>query len=134
MTYLSQFLTMEWLMSEHVDMMMDLLQQSIFAAGLGSKVELASKTGMFMSKVKQAYEKQEEYCTINSQEFHWIQWLGQDLANGRRAKLWMVVNVRNNHWVSVGVDVEHGTLWHGGSLGNDVDLELRLVLKWWILI
>jgi hypothetical protein len=56
MTYLSQFMTMEWLTSEHVDMMMDLLRQDVFVAGLGSKVELVSESAMLILKIKQAYE------------------------------------------------------------------------------
>jgi hypothetical protein len=43
----------------------------------------------------------------------------------------MEVNVGDNHWVTVVVDVEHKTLWHGDSLGKNVDSELRLALKWW---
>ncbi|KAJ7580341.1 hypothetical protein C8J56DRAFT_734783, partial [Mycena floridula] len=123
-TYLAEFLMTDWLSSEHVDLMMDLLRREIFTAGQASEVEVASEAAMFMSKVKSAYESQDSYC--DSQK------VGTALGNRERKKLAIEVNVRDSHWVAIIIDCEKRVIWHGDSFHAAADPELRVPLKWWI--
>ena len=73
-SYLTAFFSMEWLSSEHITWMMDLLDEDLQANGV-TTTELIRETATFMAKLGQAHLDADNYTT--DQGYRWIAKIGQ---------------------------------------------------------
>ncbi|THU85169.1 hypothetical protein K435DRAFT_686053 [Dendrothele bispora CBS 962.96] len=128
--YLSAFFTNEWLSSEHEDLLMDLLRGEVNDNGSAWRVELPNESGMFIPKIKLAYQKKDIYAESIT-EFRWLHRIASRLVTGTKTLLGTLANVCGNHWVAIVINTEMQTILHGDSLGASIDGELCSVLKWW---
>ena len=130
-SYLSAFFGTEWLSSEHINLMMHLLENDTQTKGL-SAVEFITETANFTTRLKQAHLNPDEYDT--DQGYRWLSKIGQRLANGHSDRLALVANTdQQNHWVAILIDVRERLIWFGNSLkGDGVPTSLMNALKWWL--
>ena len=128
--YLTSFVGAEWLSSEHINLLMELLRCELLAAGLASRLEVISETSAFREMLRMAYKNQNLYGQ-GKQNLRWLEKLGKNLGNGTCDKLAFMANINNNHWVAVVLDPEQRSIWHGDSFGAPMDTELQVMLKWW---
>ncbi len=73
MSYLSAFFGTEWLTSEHINVMVDLLEHDVQAKG--SKTEFIRETANFTTHLKQAHLDADNYAT--DQGYRWLMSIGQ---------------------------------------------------------
>lgn len=125
--YLAAYTTTEWLNDEHITHMLDLLRCDVIREGLSPSVEVESI--WFLKKLREGHHDQEKYMSHCS--FGWIRGQGQAIGTGARSQLALIGNVGGNHWISLIIDSEQGTVFYGDSLGMDINDSLRGVLDWW---
>lgn len=130
MHYLASLVGQDWLTSEHINLLMELLRHDLIATGQGTRVKVITETSSFLAKLTQAYKNSNDYGT-GKQEFCWLEQVAQSLANGTRQQLTFIANVQQNHWVACIIDAEENAIWHGNSLGGVIDSTLKLTLMWW---
>ena len=129
--HLTAFFRTEWLGSEHIFLMTDLLEDDARANGV-IRTEFIKETAAFTTKMAQAYNNPEGYAT--SQGFRWLSTIGQRLANREQDHLALVANINANHWVAIIIDINGHTIQYGNSLrGYETgSRELLDQLKWWL--
>ena len=128
--YLTAFFSTEWLSSEHITWMMDLLDEDLQANGV-TTTELIRETATFMAKLGQAHLDADNYTT--DQGYRWIAKIGQRLASGETNQLALVANVNENHWVAILVDINTHAILYGNSLQHDKNpAKLMNALQWWL--
>ncbi|KAF5347663.1 hypothetical protein D9758_014853 [Tetrapyrgos nigripes] len=126
--YLASFFTNDWLSSDHLDLLLDLTRSKIAASELRDIVELPSESALFIPKIKQAYHRQDSYP---SPTFRWLHQTAGKLTSGHKTLLGTLANVNDNHWVTIVIDTEQAMIFHGDSMGHDINDTLGSALRWW---
>ncbi|KAF8232076.1 hypothetical protein L208DRAFT_1274027 [Tricholoma matsutake] len=126
--YLSAYATQAWLLSEHEDQMLDLLQREIMELSIGTSGNI--KNTQFPMKLSLAYTSQKKYA--EGQEFWWAHMEGEKLARGVCHKLGMITNINVNHWVTIVLDFTNHLILYGDSLHQLHHHDLIIELEWWI--
>ncbi|KAF5323141.1 hypothetical protein D9758_018984 [Tetrapyrgos nigripes] len=126
--YLASFFTNDWLSSDHLDLLLNLTRSKIAASELRDIVELPSESALFIPKIKQAYHRQDSYP---SPTFRWLHQTAGKLTSRHKTLLGTLANVNDNHWVTIVIDTEQAMIFHGDSMGHDINDTLGSALRWW---
>ena len=100
--------------------MLDLLWCNVIQEGLSQNVEVESI--WFLPKLRERYCDQEKYKS--HAVFCWIHKQGQALGTSACSQLALIGNVGGNHWISVVINFAQGTIFHGDSLGMNINDDL----------
>jgi Ulp1 family protease len=110
--------------------MLHLLERELARSGHSDKIHVAGT--FFITLLLEIYrhpERDEYYATAKCNA--WLRRWGQELGTGVLEKLVAIVNLNQNHWVSVVIDVPSSRILYGDSLGNPITCEIKGVLTWW---
>ncbi|THU86592.1 cysteine proteinase, partial [Dendrothele bispora CBS 962.96] len=134
-SYLGGFLGPRWLSTEQLNMVMHLIHLELVKKGCND-VKIIKETTMFHQKLLEAYHAQRTSIDAldtytNANHYRWIRDSCQALQTGQYEQLAFLVNLNDNHWVSVVINGHTDTIFYGDSLGSDVDPTLRDALRWW---
>ena len=61
----------------------------------------------------------------------WVQREIEELATGVYDVFATIVNLNNNHWVSIVVDFKASKILYGDSMGGAIDENVEEILTWW---
>jgi hypothetical protein len=120
--HLHQYATTDWLHTVHQDQMLELLQQDVISHGPGG---IVIKTTLFIPGIRKALLRNKTHGSLHN--------LGQSLDTGINTCVATIVNCYDTHWVAIVLDFSTHTIWHGDSLGWDMEADLRGVLDQWTL-
>ncbi|KAF5343268.1 hypothetical protein D9758_016307 [Tetrapyrgos nigripes] len=126
--YLVSFFTDDWLSSEHLNLLLDLMQRKVACSNVHDIVELPSESALFIPKMKQAYQRPSKYSTP---KFRWLHQIATKLTVGDKSLVGTLTNVNGNHWVAVVIDTTQEAIFHGDSMGHTIEDELEKALQWW---
>jgi Ulp1 family protease len=128
--YLTRYLTDDWLTDEHENQMLHLLEHELSRSGRSNGIYIADT--FFVTRLLEIYrhrDRDEHYATAKCNA--WLRRRGQELGTGVLEKLVAIVNLNQNHWVSVVIDVPTSRILYGDSLGKPITREIKAVLTWW---
>jgi hypothetical protein len=123
---LTYYTSNKWLAGEHVNQMLDLLRLSLQRQG---KTDIEILSTYFYNKISRGFDNRDQYTQDKS--FHVHCRLGNDLAVGISNEIAFLVNLNQNHWVSVIVNFRQHEILYGDSLGPPISLPMKNTLLWW---
>jgi hypothetical protein len=129
--YLTRYMTDDWLTDEHENQMLHLLERELARSGHSDGIHVAET--FLITRLLEIYrhpDRDEHYATAKNNA--WLRRWGQELGTGVLDKLVAIVNLDQNHWVSVVIDAPSSRILYGDSLGKPITREVKGVLTWWI--
>jgi len=124
---LSYYASNKWLTDEHANQMLDLLRRDLDRRVL---LEIFVGSSWFFAKLRQAFEAKEMYRTAKT--YRQYQNLALDIQAGLTDKVSFLVNLDQNHWVAVVVDIQLHKILYGDPLGMTIPRLVKETLDWWL--
>jgi hypothetical protein len=122
--HLHKYATTDWLASVHENQMLDILRDDIIQRNADSnKIDI--KLTYFTQGLCMAFSRQAKASGKLRMRYKSEPVLEGTMYLGTIANCW------ENHWVAVVVDFHTQTIWHGDSLGWEIEPQLKGALEWW---
>lgn len=126
---LTTYASRDWLSDTHENQMLELLRWGVeHNEGLSGSIIV--KGVFFYACLLSAFNENADVYA-NANHFRQIRQIGTSLSSGFQTKLATIINVNQNHWVSIIIDFENSLLLYGDSLGGKPNAELVQVFSWW---
>ena len=127
---LTRYLTNEWLIDEHENQMLHLLECELARSGHNDGIHIANT--FFITRLLRVYRDPNRDDLYSTEKRNaWLRRLGQELATGILKKLVTIVNIDHNHWVSIVIDAPSSRILYGDSFSEPIKHEIKAVLTWW---
>lgn len=125
---LSRYLsTSSWFSDVEQNQMLDLLRRDLLFDSEGKKTELQGLD--FFQKLSEGFRAKETY--IEGRAFARARGIGHGLATGSRNAIGMMINLDNEHWVSLVCNFQNETILYGDSLKRPMPDGVKEVIDWW---
>jgi hypothetical protein len=122
---LHKYMTTAWLGTIHEEQMLDLLQADLIDHYTDPDAIIIEDTD-FIRCLRLAFDRR--YTRPGKGGIHKR---GTALARGDHRYLATIANCFECHWVAIIIDFRTCTIWHGDSLGWEIDPNILALLEWW---
>ncbi|KAE9398749.1 hypothetical protein BT96DRAFT_821530, partial [Gymnopus androsaceus JB14] len=116
-----------WFSDIEQNQMLDLLHWDLLFDPEGKKTELQGLD--FFQKLLEGFQGKETYG--EGRTFARARGIGHALATGSRNTIGMMINLDNEHWVSLVCDFWNETILYGDSLKHAMPDSVKEVIDWW---
>lgn len=125
---LSRYLsTSSWFSDVEQNQMLNLLRQDLLYNPEGKKMELQGLD--FFQKLSEGFQAKETYG--EGRAFARARGIGHALATGSCDAIGMMINLDDEHWVSLVCDFRNETILYGDSLKRSMPNGVKEVIDWW---
>ncbi len=127
---LTTYMSRNWFSNVHENQMLECLKQALKTDDL-YRDEVIVEGVFFYTYLMAAYAERDSGVYTSSKQFRRLRVIAESLASRERKQLATIINVNDNHWVSVVVDFENAVLFYADSMGAALSSEVAAVLSWW---
>jgi hypothetical protein len=125
-TNLHKYATSAWLGGENEEQMLDLLRSDLLDYSDDSMC-ITIKPTHFIWSLSRAFSRRQDRPRKG-----YLHRISQLLGSGVMTHVACITNCKGVHWVTLVIDFMTQSIWHGDSLGWELETDVMKALEWWI--